>query len=128
LTPDEPLLAAVAATPFRLTLLTSLVATGMALVGHNQGRVLLLTDRSIYIVSRKFWRRRFKRVVSSYPVGSMPVTLESERSASASFGLDSGAALRIGDQRFYVNVDGFQLGRAVGSREDVELFLTAGQS
>jgi hypothetical protein len=124
--PEETLLAALAVTPFRLTMVNSLVATGKALVGHNQGRVLLLTDRSIHIVSRKFWRRRFKRVMSSYPVGTVPVTLDTKRAHVTSLGLDSGAALCIGDQRFYLNVAGFQMDGIVGSRQDVDLFVAAG--
>jgi hypothetical protein len=121
--PDEVLVAAVATTPFRLTMLNSLVATGKALVGHNQARILLLTDRSIHVVARTFWRRRLRGVVASYPLGTVRVTLEREGHHASALGLDSGAVLCVGDQRFHLNVAGFQLGGEVGTGADVELFL-----
>jgi hypothetical protein len=72
--PDEVLVAALASSTYRLTLFRSLLATGMALIGQNPARILLLTDRSLHLAARKFTRRRFKKLVVSYPLHSVTVT------------------------------------------------------
>jgi hypothetical protein len=96
-------------------MINSLIATAKELAGRNQGRVLLLTDQAILVAGRRFWRRRFRTLLASHPIGSVPVV--------------SGAGyLTIGDDRFYLNPGGFQLGGDVGSATDVALFLAAGAS
>jgi hypothetical protein len=120
--PSETLQGALATTPFDLSnpyspaaVGHSLLAAGQALTGNNQGRVLLLTDTSIHVARRRFWKRRFKALEASYPVGGVRVTAE-------------GNGLRIGDQVFFPNWTGFQLGGAVGGPHDVQLLLEAGGS
>ena len=70
---DEELRAALMAIPYRLTVVDSLVTTAKELAGRNQGRVPLLTDRAIHVARRTFWRRRFGRLLASYPIGTVPV-------------------------------------------------------
>jgi hypothetical protein len=113
LQPDDVLRAALAASPYRLTLVNSLVATAKELVGRNQGRVLLLTDRAILVAGRRFWRRRFRALLVSYPIGSVPVVAGE-------------GVLTIGDDQFFLSPTGFQLVGAVGTATDVALFLEAG--
>jgi hypothetical protein len=110
--PDDVLRAALAASPYRLTFINSLLVTAKELIGRNQGRVLLLTDRSILVAGRQFWRRRFRALLASHPIGSVPVVA-------------SDGSMAIGDDRFYLNPTGFQLGD-VGTATDVALFLAAG--
>lgn len=110
LAPDEVLVAALATTPFRLTMLNSLVATGRDLVGQNQARILLLADTSIHLTSRKFWRRRLKAVLASYRLGTVTVTTD-------------GDAIVVGDQELYFNPLG--VGAGIGSGEDLQLLLDA---
>jgi hypothetical protein len=111
---DEALRAALAANPYRLTFFNSLIATAKELVGKNQGRVLLLTDRAIHVAGRRFWTRRFRTLYASYPIGSVPV------------GYAHGK-LSIDGHAFYLNPGGFQLkGVIVGNATDVGLFLQAG--
>jgi len=112
---NEVLRAGLAATPFRLTMLNSLVGTAKEMVGHNQGRVLLLTDRAIHVAGRKFWRRRFRVVLATIPVGTVPVSWD-------------GRSLVIGDTRYYLNPAGFQLGGVVGTSVDLDMFLAAGSN
>jgi hypothetical protein len=111
--PGEDLRAALMATPYPLTVVNSLVATAKELVGRNQGRVLLLTDRAIHVAGRRFWRRRFRVLLASYPIGTVAVGY-------------AGGELRIDGEPFYVNPAGFQVGPRVGSGKDVELFMEAG--
>jgi hypothetical protein len=111
-TSDEVLLAALAGSTSRLTTLNSLIATAKTLVGRSPQRVLLLTDRSVHVTSRKFSRRRYKKLVASYPLHTVAVTLHA-------------GALHIADQPFYVNPPGFQLGGVIGTQEDVKLLLGA---
>jgi hypothetical protein len=113
LQPDDVLRAAMAASRYRLTLINSLVVTAKELVGRNQGRVLLLIDRAILVAGRRFWRRRFRALLASHPIGSVPV-------------IAGDGYLTIGDDRFYLNPAGFQLVGVVGTATDVELFLAAG--
>ena len=68
--PDEVLTAALAGNDIRFTMLNSLIGTARMLVGDNPARVLLLTDRAIYVATRKFWKRRFKGLLTTYPIGS----------------------------------------------------------
>lgn len=75
--------------------------------------MLLLTDRAIYVAGRKFWRRRFRALLASYPIGTVPVRYD-------------GGELWIDEEPFYLNPVGFQMGGAVGSGTDVELFVEAG--
>jgi hypothetical protein len=110
--PDEVLVAALASSTYRLTLFRSLLATGMALIGQNPARILLLTDRSLHLAARKFTRRRFKKLVVSYPLHSVTVTWDK-------------TALQIGEQHYYLNPAGYQLGGVIGTEQDVELFLAA---
>ncbi len=112
--PDEVLRAAVAATPFRLTMLNSLRAIPALLVGRSTGRVLLLTDRAVHVAARQLWRRRFKKLLGTYPVESVAVSADGE-------------ALCIGEHRFYPNPAGYQLGGGIGSTADIELFVEAGR-
>jgi hypothetical protein len=111
--PGEDLRAALAATPYPLTMMHSLVATAKELVGRNQGRVLLLTDRAIHVVGRRFWRRRFRALLASYPIGTVPVRY-------------AGGELWIDEVPFYLNPVGFQMGERVGLDADVDLFVGAG--
>jgi hypothetical protein len=111
--PDETLRAALAATPFPVTYWNSIVAAGKELTGHNQGRVLLLSDETIHVVGRHFWRRRFRAELASYAVGTVPVRYAAD-------------VLHIADVPFYLNAAGFQMGGVVGSNTDVELFVAAG--
>jgi hypothetical protein len=111
---DETLRAALAATPFRLTRLNSLVATAKELTGRNQGRVLLLTDRAIHVAGRRFWRRRFRVLFVSYPLGTVSVRYVGD------------GELRVGEDAFFLNPAGFQMGGVVGSAADIELFVAAG--
>lgn len=120
LAPSETLVAALATTPFDLSnpyapaaVGHSLVAAGQALMGNNQGRVLLLTETFIHVARRRFWKRRFKSLEMSYPVGAVRIVAE-------------GHGLRIGDQAFFPNWAGFQLGEAVGGPHDLRLLLGAG--
>jgi hypothetical protein len=110
--PDEKLCAALAATPFPVTMLNSLVATAKALAGRNQGRVLLLTDRAIHVAGRHFWRRRFRVSLGSFPLGTVVVRHD-------------GGALWIGEESFYLNPSGLQMGGVIGSSTDIKLFVEA---
>jgi hypothetical protein len=109
---DEVLVAALAGSTDRLTLSSSLLATGKLLVGQNPARILLLTDRSIHIAARKFSRRRYKKLIMSYPRRGVAVTWDEK-------------ALRIADRHYYLNPAGYQLGGVIGTEQDVELFLGA---
>lgn len=91
--PDEVLRAALAATPFPLTTLNSLIGTAKELVGQNQGRVLLLTDRAIHVVGRQFWRRRYRRSLASFPLGTTAVRRDA-------------ATLWIADVPYYITSTG----------------------
>ncbi len=113
LQPGETLQAALAATPYPLTMVNSLVGTAKDLVGRNQGRVLLLTDRAIHVAGRQFWRRRFRVLLGSFPLGTVSVRYAS-------------GELWIHEQSFYLNPSGYQLGGAVGSATDIELIVRAG--
>ncbi len=110
--PGEELRAALAATALRLTLVNVLIGTAKELVGRNQGRVLLLTDRAIRVVGRRFWRRRFRTSIARYDLGTVGIRLHDR-------------ALWVSDQPYYINPNGFQMGGSVGSSTDVELFLKA---
>ena len=110
--PDERLCAALAATPFRVTALNSLLATAKELTGQNQGRVLLLTDRAIHIAGRRFWRRRFRVLLASVPLGTVVVRHDA-------------GALWIGEEPFYLNPSGLQMGGVIGSSTDIDLFVAA---
>ena len=109
----ETLRAALAATPYPLTMANSLVGTAKDLVGRNQGRVLLLTDRAIHVAGRHFWRRRFRVLLGSFPLGTVSV-----RSSTGELWID--------EEPFYLNPSGYQMGGAVGSATDIELFVRAG--
>ena len=109
----ETLRAALATNAYPLTFLNSLIVTGKELVGNNQGRVLLLTDRAIHVAGRRFWARRFRTLYASYPIGSVPV------------GYADGA-LSIDGHAFYLNPAGYQLKGVIGTATDVDLFLQAG--
>ncbi len=110
--PGELLQAALAATPYRLTVWNSLVATAKGLAGRNQGRVLLLTDRALLVAGRRFWRRRFRALLASFPLGSVSVRY-------------ADGELWIEEESFYLNPAGFQMGGRVGSATDIELFVGA---
>jgi len=112
LTSDEVLLAALASSTSRLTTFNSLIATAKTLVGRSPQRVLLLTDRSLHVTSRKFSRRRYKKLVASYPLHTVAVTWHN-------------GALHIADQTFFVNPPGFQLGGVIGTEQDLKLLLAA---
>jgi hypothetical protein len=112
LQPDEKLRAALAATPFPVTTLNSLVATAKELTGRNQGRVLLLTDRAIHVAGRRFWRRRFRVLLGTFPLGTVVVRHDA-------------GALWIGEEPFYPNPSGLQMGGVIGSSTDIELFVEA---
>jgi hypothetical protein len=113
LQPDEHLRAALATTPFRLTVVNSLLGTAKDLIGQNQSRILLLTDRAVHVVGRRFWRRRFRSLLVTFPLGTVAIRYDS-------------GELRLDDDKFYVNISGFQLGGDVGSTTDIELFVEAG--
>lgn len=122
LAPNEILVGALSVTPFDLSnpsspaaIGNSLVATGKALTGNNQGRVLLLTDRNIHVARRKFWKTSYRGVDASYPVRSVPIRRE-------------GNGIRVADKVYYPNWTGFQTGGArgvVGTVEDLQLLLAA---
>jgi hypothetical protein len=67
---------------------------------------------SIHVATRRFSRRRYKKLVATYPRHGVTVTWDK-------------TALRIGDQHYYLNPAGYQLGGAIGTEQDVELFLAA---
>ena len=123
LAPDETLVGVVAVTPFDLSnpsspkaMGNSLLATGKALTGNNQGRVLLVTDKNIHVARRKFWKPSYRGVDASYPLRTVPVRRE-------------GNGIRVADRVYYPNWTGFQAGGArgvVGSAEDLRLLLAAG--
>jgi len=112
LAPDEALTAALAASTVPLTMLNSLVATSKTFAGRSPARVLLLTDRAIHVATRRFWKRRFKGLLVSYPIGTVPITV-------------AGSELRIGEESYFLNPPGYQLGGNSGTTQDVRLFLGA---
>jgi len=109
----ETLRAGLATNAYPLTIFYSLIGTAKALVGNNQGRVLLLTDRALHVAGRRFWAPRFRTLYASYPIGSVPV------------GYAHGA-LSIDGHAFYLNPAGFQLKGVIGTATDVDLFVQAG--
>jgi hypothetical protein len=109
---DEVLIAAVATTPFRLTVLNSLIATAKDLVGQNQARILLLSDRSIHICSRRFSKPKLRKVLATYPIRGVPVGW-------------AGGALVVDGKSFYMNNAGYQVARGIGNSFDVDLFVAA---
>jgi hypothetical protein len=82
----------------------------MIFIGRNPARILLLTDRAIHIATRKFTKRRFKKLIVSYPLHTVPVSWDDK-------------ALHIGDRQIYLNGAGFQLGGLIGTQQDMTLFL-----
>lgn len=113
--PDEVLSAALAGNDIRFTMLNSLIGTARMLVGDNPARVLLLTDHAIYVATRKFWKRRFKSLLTTYPLGSVSISV------------DRRTELRIGDDVYFLNPPGYQMGGPIGTQQDVRLFLAAGR-
>jgi hypothetical protein len=124
---DEVLRAVLLARSYRLTFSRHLIATLQALAGFNQGRVLLLTDRSIHVASRQFRYPRFQRLLTSYPIRTVPVTMETRRPTRFAVDVDSGAVLAIAGRPFFLVPGGFRLD-LVGVGEDIELFLAAGSA
>ena len=112
--PDEVLVAALAANAYPLTMLNSLVGTAKSFVGRSPARVLLLTDRAIHVATRKFWKRRFKALLVSYPTGTVSVRA-------------TGIELWIGDESFFLNPSGYQMGGNIGTAQDVRLFVDSGR-
>jgi hypothetical protein len=115
-----------------------------AAIGVSAGKkVLLLTDRRIRVVARKFWVRRFKASLGSFPLGSVSVryappgrhtgqtALEIGEAAIGAIGVagatttTSLGALWINDQRFSLDGLSCHLAGSVGSSEDIRLLLKA---
>ena len=117
-----------------------------AAIGVSAGkRVLLLTDRSIRVVARKFWLRRFKAALGSFPLGSVSVryappghqagrtALEIGEAAVGAIGAATATAatrslgtLWVGDQRFSLDALSCRMAGSVGSSEDIRLLVRAG--
>ena len=120
--------------------------TLQAAVGVSAGkRVLLVTDRAIRVVARKFWLRRFKAALGSFPLGSVSVryappghhagrtALEIGEAAVGAIGVAGATAatrslgtLWIDDQHFSLDGLSCRMAGSVGSSEDIRLLLRAG--
>jgi hypothetical protein len=121
--------------------------TLQAAIGVSAGkRVLLLTDRAIRVVARKFWVRRFKAGLDSFPVGSVGVrfappghqtgrtALEIGEAAVGAIGVAGATAatgslgtLWIDNQHFSLDGVSCRMAGSVGSSEDIRLLLRAGR-
>ena len=117
-----------------------------AAVGVSAGkRVLLLTDRAIHVVARKFWARRFKAALGSFPLGSISVryalpghqagrtaleigetTVGATGATAATAATRSLGTLWIDDQRFSLDALSCRMVGSVGGSEDIRLLLSAG--